>query len=147
MRVFGPGLSTRTEDSMLKSRPRGLLALTLALVASLAVSACAPAAQPTPAPPTPAPAKPASAPTTAAAAPTTAAAAKPTTAAAPAGAPAVSITGPHPDEAKTLNGAGATFPAVLYQKWFEEYAALTGVQVNYQAIGSGGGIKGIQDKT
>jgi phosphate transport system substrate-binding protein len=61
--------------------------------------------------------------------------------------PAISITGPVPDEAKSLNGAGATFPAPLYQKWFDEYAKLTQVQVNYQAIGSGGGIKGIQDGT
>ena len=51
------------------------------------------------------------------------------------------------DEAKSLNGAGATFPAPLYQKWFDEYAKITQVQVNYQAIGSGGGIKGIQDQT
>lgn len=45
--------------------------------------------------------------------------------------------------AQTLTGAGATFPAPLYQKWFQEYAAKTGVQINYQAIGSGGGIKNI----
>lgn len=50
-------------------------------------------------------------------------------------------------EAKTLTGAGATFPAVLYTKWFSEYAKLTGVEVNYQAIGSGGGIKSINDMT
>jgi len=43
--------------------------------------------------------------------------------------------------AQSLNGAGATFPAPLYQKWFQEYAAKTGVQINYQPIGSGGGIK------
>src|SRR5207248_8190564 len=62
-------------------------------------------------------------------------------------APGASISGPIPDEAKSLNAAGATFPAPLYQKWFDEYAKLTQVQVNYQAIGSGGGIKGIQDQT
>src|SRR5918912_19432 len=50
-------------------------------------------------------------------------------------------------DAKTLTGAGATFPAVLYTKWFNEYNKLTGVQVNYQAIGSGGGIKSISDQT
>jgi phosphate transport system substrate-binding protein len=50
-------------------------------------------------------------------------------------------------EAQTLSGAGATFPAVIYTKWIDEYNRLTGVQVNYQAIGSGGGIKGITDKT
>jgi phosphate transport system substrate-binding protein len=62
-------------------------------------------------------------------------------------APAVSITGPLEGEAKALNAAGATFPAPLYQKWFDEYSKLTGVRVNYQPIGSGGGIKGIQDQT
>lgn len=50
-------------------------------------------------------------------------------------------------EAKSLTGAGATFPAVLYSKWFSEYAKLTGVEVNYQSIGSGGGIKSISDQT
>ena len=38
-------------------------------------------------------------------------------------------------------------PRALYQKWFNEYDKLTQVQINYQAIGSGGGIKGIQDQT
>ena len=42
-----------------------------------------------------------------------------------------------------VNGAGATFPAPLYQKWFQEYHAEGGPTVNYQAIGSGGGIKNI----
>ena len=42
-----------------------------------------------------------------------------------------------------LNGAGATFPEPLYQKWFREYKDKTGVAINYQAIGSGGGIKNI----
>lgn len=46
-----------------------------------------------------------------------------------------------------MNGAGATFPAVLYTKWFEEYSKLAGVKVNYQPIGSGGGIKSISDQT
>ena len=50
-------------------------------------------------------------------------------------------------EARNLTGAGATFPAVLYTKWFSEYVKLTGVQVNYQSIGSGGGIKSISDQT
>ena len=57
------------------------------------------------------------------------------------------ITGPMDGEAKALNGAGATFPAVLYSKWFSEYAKLTGVQINYQSIGSGGGIKSVSDQT
>jgi len=42
-----------------------------------------------------------------------------------------------------LNGAGATFPEPLYQKWFQEYKDKTGVAINYQPIGSGGGIKNI----
>jgi phosphate transport system substrate-binding protein len=57
------------------------------------------------------------------------------------------ISGGVSGEAKGLTGAGATFPAVLYTKWFSEYAKLTGVQVNYQGIGSGGGIKSINDMT
>ncbi|HOJ64500.1 MAG TPA: phosphate ABC transporter substrate-binding protein PstS [Spirochaetota bacterium] len=44
-------------------------------------------------------------------------------------------------------GAGATFPYPLYVKMFEEYNKLTGVKVNYQGIGSGGGIKQITAKT
>src|SRR5512146_1212560 len=44
--------------------------------------------------------------------------------------------------ATTLNGAGATFPNPIYQKWFSEYHKLHGdVQINYQSIGSGGGIQ------
>src|SRR3990172_1539114 len=41
----------------------------------------------------------------------------------------------------TLNGAGATFPFPLYSKWSQVYAAEKGVQINYQSIGSGGGIR------
>lgn len=44
--------------------------------------------------------------------------------------------------AQQLNGAGATFPNPLYSKWFAEYAAShSGVQINYQAVGSGAGIR------
>ncbi len=50
-------------------------------------------------------------------------------------------------QARTLNGAGATFPAPLYSKWSEEFLKATGIQVNYQSIGSGGGIKSIVDGT
>jgi phosphate transport system substrate-binding protein len=57
------------------------------------------------------------------------------------------VTGRCPDEATSLNAGGATFPAVIYTKWIDEYNRLTGVQVNYQSIGSGGGIKGITDRT
>jgi phosphate transport system substrate-binding protein len=50
--------------------------------------------------------------------------------------------------AETINGAGATFPAPIYQKWFEEYhKAHPDVQINYQAIGSGGGIRQLTDGT
>src|SRR5262249_41516238 len=55
------------------------------------------------------------------------------------------ISGGVDGELKTLNGAGATFPAPLYTAWFADYATLTGVQINYQAIGSGGGIRGVTD--
>ncbi len=42
---------------------------------------------------------------------------------------------------QSLNGAGATFPAPLYQKWFQELAASGGPRVNYQAVGSGAGVR------
>ena len=45
-------------------------------------------------------------------------------------------------QAQTVTGAGATFPAPIYSKWFTQYsAAHPGVEINYQAIGSGGGIQ------
>ena len=40
-----------------------------------------------------------------------------------------------------LTGAGATFPYPIYSRWFSEYASKAGVKINYQPIGSGGGIK------
>lgn len=46
-----------------------------------------------------------------------------------------------------INGAGATFPAPVYSKWAGEYHRETGIKINYQAIGSGGGIKQIEAKT
>jgi phosphate transport system substrate-binding protein len=47
-----------------------------------------------------------------------------------------------------LNGAGATFPYPIYSKWFSEYNKLNpDVQINYQSIGSGGGIQQIKAKT
>ncbi len=49
--------------------------------------------------------------------------------------------------AGALSGAGATFPAPLYAKWAETYKASSGTGMNYQAIGSGGGIKQIKAKT
>lgn len=47
----------------------------------------------------------------------------------------------------SLNGAGATFPYPIYSKWFVEYAKATGAQINYQSIGSGGGIQQITQRT
>ncbi|MDO8313553.1 MAG: phosphate ABC transporter substrate-binding protein PstS [Sideroxyarcus sp.] len=49
--------------------------------------------------------------------------------------------------ATDITGAGATFPYPIYAKWAEAYKAQTGVGINYQSIGSGGGIKQIQAKT
>ena len=49
--------------------------------------------------------------------------------------------------AASLSGAGATFPAPVYAKWAELYKAATGASLNYQPIGSGGGIKQIEAKT
>lgn len=49
--------------------------------------------------------------------------------------------------ADKINGAGASFPAPIYYKWAHDYQAQTGVQVNYQSIGSGGGIKQIEART
>jgi hypothetical protein len=47
-----------------------------------------------------------------------------------------------------INGAGATFPNPIYSKWFSEYNKLhSTVQINYQPIGSGGGIRQITERT
>jgi phosphate transport system substrate-binding protein len=46
-----------------------------------------------------------------------------------------------------LTGAGATFPYPIYSKWFSDYAAATGVKINYQSIGSGGGIRQLSEGT
>lgn len=56
------------------------------------------------------------------------------------------VTGPT-HSAQILNGAGATFPYPIYAKWAEAYKAKTGMSINYQSIGSGGGIKQIKAKT
>jgi phosphate transport system substrate-binding protein len=50
-------------------------------------------------------------------------------------------------QAAELSGAGATFPYPIYAKWAEAYAAKTGLKMNYQSLGSGGGIKQITAKT
>jgi phosphate transport system substrate-binding protein len=62
-----------------------------------------------------------------------------------AGALALSATGMA--RAADISGAGATFPYPIYAKWAEAYKAKTGVGLNYQSIGSGGGIKQIKAKT
>jgi phosphate transport system substrate-binding protein len=49
--------------------------------------------------------------------------------------------------AQDLTGAGATFPYPIYSKWFSDYATKTGVKINYQSIGSGGGIKQLSERT
>src|ERR1700739_1539859 len=49
--------------------------------------------------------------------------------------------------AAKISGAGATFPYPIYAKWAEAYAAKTGLKMNYQSIGSGGGIAQINAKT
>src|SRR5947208_3501547 len=46
-----------------------------------------------------------------------------------------------------LTGAGATFPYPLYSKWFDAYATKSGVKINYQSIGSGGGIRQLSEQT
>src|SRR3954464_9801772 len=48
---------------------------------------------------------------------------------------------------KEMTGAGATFPYPLYSKMFNEYDKACGVKVNYQSIGSGGGIRQLQQMT
>jgi phosphate transport system substrate-binding protein len=53
-----------------------------------------------------------------------------------------------PSWAQNINAAGATFPYPIYSKWFDEYHKLhPNVQINYQSIGSGGGIRQVLDKT
>jgi phosphate transport system substrate-binding protein len=57
------------------------------------------------------------------------------------------LTAPMMVSATEITGAGATFPAPIYSKWAEAYKAATGVQMNYQAVGSGGGVNQIKAKT
>jgi len=47
----------------------------------------------------------------------------------------------------SLTGAGATFPAPIYQKWFNDYQSVGNAQINYQPNGSGGGIKAVTEGT
>ncbi len=53
----------------------------------------------------------------------------------------------HAEAAEMLNGAGASFPYPVYSSWAYDYNKVTGVQLNYQSIGSGGGIKQISART
>ncbi|HXX58008.1 MAG TPA: extracellular solute-binding protein, partial [Thermodesulfovibrionales bacterium] len=48
---------------------------------------------------------------------------------------------------ETLNGAGATFPYPVYSAWAFDYNKVTGVKLNYQSIGSGGGQRQITERT
>lgn len=60
---------------------------------------------------------------------------------------ALSAIGASADEPVKLTGAGASFPAPLYNKWFKEYHAKNNVQIDYQSVGSGSGIKNFINKT
>ncbi len=61
---------------------------------------------------------------------------------------ALLLAAPAAAQMKTLNGAGATFPYPIYSKWFDEYHKLKpDLQINYQSIGSGGGIRQIAERT
>jgi len=60
---------------------------------------------------------------------------------------ALGLAAVNPVAAADITGAGATFPYPIYSKWAEAYRAKTGVGLNYQSIGSGGGIKQILAKT
>jgi phosphate transport system substrate-binding protein len=57
------------------------------------------------------------------------------------------IVGAVPAVAQSLTGAGATFPNPIYTKWFDAYNKKTSVQINYQSIGSGGGIRQFTEGT
>jgi phosphate transport system substrate-binding protein len=57
------------------------------------------------------------------------------------------VAGTLPAAAQDLTGAGATFPYPIYSKWFSDYATKTGVKINYQPIGSGGGIRQLSEQT
>src|SRR5438552_12586343 len=60
---------------------------------------------------------------------------------------ALALAGPATAQIK-LNGGGATFPYPIYSKWFSEYHKLhPDVQINYQSIGSGGGIRQVLAQT
>ena len=60
---------------------------------------------------------------------------------------ALAFSGAAKAEGITINGAGATFPYPVYSQWAYKYNQETGVKLNYQSIGSGGGIAQIEAKT
>jgi phosphate transport system substrate-binding protein len=61
---------------------------------------------------------------------------------------AVLLSGPVGAQVTALNGAGATFPYPIYSKWFDEYHKVKPeLSINYQSIGSGGGIRQLTEKT
>jgi phosphate transport system substrate-binding protein len=63
-------------------------------------------------------------------------------------APSSTAIQPSSGSGHVINGAGATFPYPIYSKWFDEYGKThSGVRINYQSIGSGGGIKQLSSKT
>src|ERR671937_1556860 len=132
--------------TLTRRRAVGLLGLG---AVGVLLAACGQAAQPTAAPTKPAEAPKPAAPAPTAVPATAPAATQPAASAKPGSLPpgVGFIKGPLEGEAKTLNGAGATFPAALYSKWHDEYFKLTQVKTNYQSIGSGGGIKSITDGT
>src|SRR5919106_423973 len=63
------------------------------------------------------------------------------------GAGATADTAAQAARGSALTGAGATFPNPIYTKWFDTYAKATGVRINYQSIGSGGGIRQFTEGT
>lgn len=58
-----------------------------------------------------------------------------------------SLTAPAAHAATTINGAGSSFAYPIYSQWAYQYNRLTGMRLNYQSIGSGGGIRQIKAKT
>src|SRR5712691_9700350 len=61
---------------------------------------------------------------------------------------AVIVAGAAAQQKIQINGAGATFPYPIYSKWFDEYNKLhSNVQINYQSVGSGAGIRQISNQT
>src|SRR3712207_673377 len=64
-----------------------------------------------------------------------------------AGPPASERPGAGTARGAALTGAGATFPNPIYTKWFDAYSKQTGVRINYQSIGSGGGIRQFTEGT